>query len=256
MLIRSIISPLNSINIVARAAWGLVLTVFCTRRFPLKILSGKRVVLVGPASSSLNTCQGAFIDSFDLVVRLNKAPLQLRDGRFAEDIGTRTDILFHSFFENEFSGGGQLDFDLYTRLGIAYVIQPVSTLQGWRVIFNFYKKYLKAKRVFTLPSRPFEELESSMAPFKSTTGLCAMKCLMESELSELHIIGFTFFRTAYGEGYRDEMKSADQAREYISKMKIHDPDREFREFNKMLKAVRNKKVVMDKALQNIVDNEH
>jgi hypothetical protein len=255
MWIRSIISALNSINIVARAAWGLILTVFCTRRFPLEILSGKRVVLVGPASTALQTGNGAFIDSFDFVVRLNKAPMQLSDGRFAADIGTRTDILFHSFYENEFSGGGPLDLALYSRLGIKYVIQPVPTLAGWRVIFNFYKKYMEAKRVFTLARRPFGELALSMTPFKPTTGLCAMKCLMESDISELHIIGFTFFRTAYGEGYRDEMKRADQAREYISKMKIHNPDQELREFIKMTKGVRNKKIVMDKALQNIVDNE-
>ena len=127
ILIRSKISPLNAVKLIARAVWGLVLTLLCTRHFPLKAISGKRVVVVGPASSALNTGQGGFIDSFDFVVRVNKAPLLLVDGRHAADIGTRTDILFHSFFENELSGGGPLDFGLFEQLGISYVVQPIPT---------------------------------------------------------------------------------------------------------------------------------
>ena len=35
-------------------------------------LSDKRIALVGPSNNTLNTNQGDLIDSYDLVIRLNK----------------------------------------------------------------------------------------------------------------------------------------------------------------------------------------
>ena len=61
-------------------------------------LSGKRVALVGPASTLLGEGRGAFIDGHDVVVRLNHAwplPEDLK-----KDVGSRIDVIYHNLNPN------------------------------------------------------------------------------------------------------------------------------------------------------------
>lgn len=105
--------------------------------------AGKSVVIVGPSQSLKGSKQGEFIDSFDLVVRVNKGwwPATVFDkeeqdtiaevlyedcfhedyetfelfqkdgfnyssaGSLREDIGTRTDVLYNNYDRNMVSGG-------------------------------------------------------------------------------------------------------------------------------------------------------
>ncbi|MFW6130642.1 MAG: glycosyltransferase family 29 protein, partial [Atribacterota bacterium] len=56
-------------------------------------VKGNSAVLVGPAKSIEGSNQGEMIDSFNLVVRMNKA-VPVPDS-VKEDIGSRTDILYN-----------------------------------------------------------------------------------------------------------------------------------------------------------------
>lgn len=234
---------------------GVILTLSYTRKFDVNILRGKRVAIIGAANSAYNTNKGVYIDSFDFVVRVNKAPLLLRDGKGTHDIGTKLDILFHSFFENDFSGGGPLDFALYDKLGIRYVINPIPTYFGYRGIFNFYKKYLLRKEVYTLAYTPYKIMEKAFGHYRPTTGFCALHSVLEADFKELFITGFTFFKTAYADGYRDPMKEAEQAKKYIKDSNIHSPDIEYEEFKKLLRKNSFKKIEMDETLKQILTND-
>jgi hypothetical protein len=178
--------------------------------------------------------------------------LVVREGRFKKDIGTKIDILFHSFFENDFSGGGPLDFNLYNQQGIRYVINPIPTYFGWRVTFNFYKKYLLSQVVYYLPAAPYNEVIGAFGKFRPTTGFCALKAAMESDFSELFITGFTFFKTAYGDGYRDALKDVNVNKKYIVDSNIHNPDIEYEQFIAMLKENSHKTIFVDRELQQIL----
>src|SRR5688572_1993232 len=193
---------------IFNAFQGLRLQLRYAKKFDLNLFDGKRIAIVGAASSAYNTNKGDYINAFDYVVRINKAPLLLKEGKGIKDIGSKTDILFHSFFENDFSGGGVLDFQLYDKLGIRYVINPIPTFFGHRGIFNFYKKYLLKRTVYILPAEPHAVIEKRFGRFRPTTGFCALHAVLESNFSELFITGFTFFKTAYADGYRDSMKES------------------------------------------------
>ena len=137
---------------VIRAAKGAALLPRYTKILdPAKIFAGKRVAIVGPAQSLFKEANGSYIDQFDYVIRINKAPYSLTDER-APHQGTRTDILFHSFYENNETGGGPLDFALYHKKKIRYVVNPRNNLVGWRMTFNFYKKYLQKEVTYLLPA--------------------------------------------------------------------------------------------------------
>ena len=236
-----------------RAIHGLWLLKKCLKTFqPDTHFKGKRIAIVGPAGSAYNTGKGSYIDTFDYVIRINKAPHFLKEGKSREDIGSKTDILFHSFFENDHSGGGTLDLDLYDRLGIKYIINPIPTYFGLRVIFNFYKKYLLSRTVYTLPTKPYKKLEGRLKPFQPTTGFCALNAALQSDFAELFITGFTFFKTSYIDGYRDQMKESEKARKYISEMRLHNPDLEFSEFKRLLNKNIHKTILLDETLQGII----
>ncbi|MFN4006509.1 MAG: hypothetical protein ACK4HE_03255 [Chitinophagaceae bacterium] len=214
----------------------------------------KRIAIIGPASSAYSTGKGKWIDNFDIVVRVNKAPKLLIEAKFTNDIGIKCDVLFHSFFENTEKGGGPLDFKLFDSLKIKYVVNPIPGYFGWRVIFNFYKKYLLKRSVYTLPSKYMKPLLQYTMPYRPTTGLSALYFLMEQDFLELYISGFTFFKTPYGDGYRDALKDINVNKAFIDKEKQHNIDLEFSAFlaayHKHIKA--GKRIVGDDVLGQII----
>jgi hypothetical protein len=240
---------------LSNAVIGLGLTFRYTKTFDVGYFKGKRLAIIGAAGSALNTGNGEYIDQFDCVIRINKATLLLKDGMGLADTGKKTDVLFHSFFENLYSGGGPLDMELFDRLGIKYVVNPVSTYFGYRVIFNFYKKYLSRRVVYRMPSASYRSIDKKFAPFRATTGFLALKAALEADFKELFITGFTFFKTAYADGYRDEMKQADQARKYIADSNIHNPDLEYQEFKLLYLKNCHKNIVIDAGLSAILKSD-
>ena len=246
-------------NLVKRGyhfIYGLVLFVLYARRLNFNnLVKGKRIAIVGAANSAYNTEKGAFIDGFDYVIRINKAPYVVKEDKWQKDIGSRTDVLFHSFFENESSGGGPLNLPLYDSLGIKYLINPISSYAGYRVSFNFYKKYLRRRVTYLMPHKWYKEIETALGQFRPTIGFCALNAVVQADFSELYITGFTFFKTAFGEGYRDHMKESTQVRKYLQEAGLHNPDMEFVQFLKLLNSTTDKKIMLDDTLQSII-REH
>lgn len=239
---------------ICRAILGLFYASICLRTFRLSVLKGKRIAIVGPASSAFNTGKGSYIDAFNIVVRVNKSALIVDAGKNSIDIGKRTDILFHCFLENMYSGGGPLDFQIYSKQGVRYVINPRNEWTGLRNSFNFYKKYLQYKVTYVLPKKLFNNINSSLGDYRPTTGYSALFALMEANFDELYITGFTFFKTPYGDGYRDEMKQSDQARNFMKQVGLHNPDAEFLGFKLLLRKYASKNIHMDDVLTSIVKN--
>jgi len=236
-----------------RFIYGLFLFFHCKRVLDIQtVLKGKRVAIVGAASSAFNSGKGSYIDGFDVVIRINKAGLLLKDGKWKQDIGAKTDILFHSFFENEQSGGGPLDLALFDSLGIRYLVNPIAAYEGYRVTFNFYKKYVTNRITYSLSKNWYQALKKKLGKFRPTIGFCALSAALNSEFSELYITGFTFFKTPFGEGYRDAMKDTHQVQQHIRQAGLHDPDLEFRLFLDQLAANREKNIKMDDTLLAIV----
>lgn len=241
---------------VYRFLIGLVLYFVYAKRLDLnRVLKDKTVAIVGAANSTQGTGKGDYIDSHDFVIRINKAPTVLESGNYRQDIGSRIDILFHSFFESGDFGGGVLDIALYDRLGVRYLVNPQPGFLGLRVTLNFYKKYLHRMNVHILRSSSIAETLTAFGSLRPTTGFLALAHLLECECKQVYITGFTFFRTPYTAGYRQTLADVGQLRNTMSRMKIHDPDLEFREFIKALSKGRPSKVVLDPVLSALVDEE-
>ncbi len=159
-------------------------------------LKNKRVVVVGPAPSVDGSGQHDLIESYDVIVRVNEA-LPIPPGH-EEDVGTRTDVLYHCMVEEggrDFAAlvdGWNLEFlcsafpnrrwyvknnlDILKRnIECAYRILPISV---WRVLVR--------------------QLRST-----SNTGTTAMLDLLNHDIDELYITGFTFYQGGYSQRYKD-----------------------------------------------------
>ena len=180
-----------------QGALGVSRLMTCVRIFdPQKVFKDKRIAIVGPADSAMKESNGPYIDECDYIIRINKAPYALTQAK-APHLGSRTDILFHSFYENNETGGGPLNFDLYDQMNIKFVVNPRNNLSGWRQSFNFYKKYGRKVATYILPAHAYR---SMLKPFptgkRPTVGFAAVHEVLNSRASEVFITGFTFFKTA------------------------------------------------------------
>ena len=74
-----------------------------------KNFKNKRLAIVGAADSVFEEKNGDIIDSYDIVIRINKAAVTW-EREESIYLGTKFTYLFHSFYENNYSGGGKIDF--------------------------------------------------------------------------------------------------------------------------------------------------
>lgn len=235
-----------------KAISGLFIMPWCIRIFnPDKIFKGKRIAIIGAASSAYEKELGKYIDSFDLVIRINKA-LTTWKNENEVFIGTKTNILFHSFYENNQSGGGPLDFQLYEQRNVQYVVNPNNNNEGWRLNYNFYKKYNLFKITYLLSKAYYQEMAQPFNGLRPTVGYAALYSVLKSPFKEVYITGFTFFKTPYSKGYRDDLVDMEANKRHIKAQGLHDPDIEFREFLRMLEKNKEKSIIMDDTLRAIV----
>lgn len=241
------------IKAIASLFRGLYLYNRYSRELDVSMFASKRIAIVGSANSVMKSPRGSYIDSFDYVVRINRAPYQLTDEN-APFLGSRTDLLFHSFYENDQSGGGPLNFALYENKGINYVVNPRNNWSGKRLVVNYYKKYLLPKVIFTLPHDLYKKVQQPFGKLRPTIGFTALQTFLSIPCQELYITGFTFFKTPYAIGYRDHLLDMDANKKHIASQGIHDPDLEFRLFQESIKLTPVKRVHFDEELTSILNS--
>lgn len=223
---------------------------------PKAVFSGKRVAVIGAADSAFIEEHAAYINGFDYIVRVNKAIHSLTPEKM-KFVGDRTDILFHSFYENTESGGGPIDFDLFSRAGVEYLINPHNNYKGLRAHLNYFKRNLKTNKTYILPRGFYKKMTKDFGNWVPTVGYSALYAVMNSGCKEVYITGFTFFKTPYADNYRDHVKALDENNRFIQKQGLHNPDLELKEFIKQLELKKKyeRKIIMDPSLTTIVNDQ-
>lgn len=236
---------------------GIILMLNYTKMFnPNKIFKGKRIAIIGAADSAFKEENGEYINGFDFIIRVNKAPHSLTPEKF-KYIGNRTDILLHSFYENSNSGGGPIDLELYNRQGIKYIINPNNNFKGLRVHLNYFKRNLNKVATYILQKNIYGKMTREFSQWTPTIGYSALFIALNAPYREIFITGFTFFKTPYANDYRDHFKDMERNKEHIRNQAIHNPDIELKQFIKELNIAfkKNPNIKMDRTLSNIVDLE-
>lgn len=151
----------------------------------LEVLTGSRVALIGNARSLANARYGSEIDSADMVIRINGAPMPSPDSH-----GTRTDWLA-----------------LATRLNDA----DRTRIAPHRILWMSHKRKRLDWRSATSPGFYLHPLTDHAAladriSARPTTGAMMIDLLMRSGMSRLTLYGFDFFTSLSLSGSRTAEK--------------------------------------------------
>lgn len=221
-----------------------------TRQKYCEYLKDKRVVIVGPAPSILNSKQQHLIDSYDVIVRLNRA-LPLPE-HLKVDIGSRTDVLYNCMNPSN-ECGGKIDTELLNKLGVKFLVSPYSPLKNnyrfKKDIEQFLKKTPSVLFCHIDPDYFNKLLKLMQLP---NTGICAILDLLQQDIKELYITGFTFFKGGYIKEYRPYNEQQVLAR--MDKYKLHDQDKQLRYMKK--KLLNDTRVKLDDKLREILEDKH
>jgi len=221
---------------------------------PEDVFKDKRVAVIGAADTAFEEENGNYIDSFDIVVRVNKALVSWQPEQ-EKFIGKRTDVLFHSFYENDSSVGGPINPERFKRFNLQYLVHPTNSPKGYRVHLSYYKRHPYRHKTFLLSRQMYRKIDGEFQGIVPTTGFFAMMAALNSPCRELYVSGFTFFRTPYSPGYRDHLLDKRTNEEHIKKQGLHDPELELKLFQRHLKNSPCKKVILDPGLSSILQTQ-
>jgi len=155
--------------------------------------SGKTIAIVGAADSALVEENGAYIDSFDIVVRINRGIDNFQDK--ANYLGSRTDVLFHGLHEDPVSGCGPVLPIEWKKKAVQKVIFPLQGAAFKPLVDTFLLRNKAGIIIEQLSLEQVQELDQVLHGFRSTTGFAALYFLSKTDFKKLYITGFTFCKT-------------------------------------------------------------
>lgn len=172
-----------------------------------KLLHNKRVALVGPSSNTTNTKQGDLIESYDLVVRLNKT-FDIPLSRY-KDIGKRTDILYNSMNTTDFPGQNDFTPKLIQKLksnNLKYISSPYPFMYPFdNDILKFIEINENQIKLHISDIVLYKYLVSVLK-CRPYTGTCAIIDLLNYPIKELYITGIDCYLNQYYNEYRNISK--------------------------------------------------
>ena len=213
-----------------------------------KFLYNKSVVLVGPASTLYRSKSGNIINSFDIVVRLNKSlPLPVR--RF-EDIGNRTDILYNSLNTTDFPGENIVSEKLYIKNNIKFLCCPYPNRKPFNSDIRYYLDKSRGVIPFKIMSdTTFNNIQNIIGT-RPNTGLCAIMDLLKTDLKYLYITGINFYKTMYYKEYRNTSNNDIQG----GNSQIHNQEPQIKLLRYL--SLIDDRIILDKDLNFILYKEY
>lgn len=169
----------------------------------LALVKGRRVVIVGPSNSLTGSGQGPRIDSFDLVVRLNKS-FRIPKGK-SGDLGTRIDILYNNLNLTDSPGENVLNIPRLRDRGVKFICSPYPPVPPFD---RDISRHMRESRGII----PFHHIDSQLynricqyIQSRPLTGTCAIFDLLKFSPEELHICGMDFYMHNYYKGYQRDL---------------------------------------------------
>ena len=211
------------------------------------IIRNQNVCIVGPANSLVGMNLGKTIDSYDIVIRINSGVPQEID---KEDIGSKTDILFHGLHEGQEKGMcGLFEGKLWKQKGIKFVVYPLHLSTDKQLINHYFSKLNVNLPLVQTPKSSFLRLQSMLSA-RPTTGFSAIYSTLEAKPKKLFVAGFTFFKTPYANNYRDGFANIDLKNNLVKEVKIHNPELEYNIFKELV--LNNENINTDPYLTEII----
>tara|TARA_B100002019_G_C21238975_1_gene584398 strand:+ start:352 stop:1071 length:720 start_codon:yes stop_codon:yes gene_type:complete len=214
-------------------------------------LKDKTVALVASGSSLKDSNRGEEIDSYDIVVRLNRA-LPLKNEK---DVGKRTDILYNTL-DGRSKAGGPIDGRLWKSCGVKYVRCPYPTTESFVVPRKSHvlEPHLPFDYISDEIYRPVREKCNGYRPNSGTVSLVD---ILSFDIKKVHLFGLDFFRTLYDTGYLSHGKNvkAFEAHLASNRKDRHDPDSQYLFFKNDIYP-NDERIIVDEYFQDILNDSN
>ena len=140
---------------------------------------GKRIIIVGNSSQMIGSNSRNIIDSYDIVVRINKG-YQYRRTALSSSIGFNTHILAIGM------KSAQLASTVIKSNSLDYILSPI-----------IYSERLDYSNVFNVDDETYNLLKTSLGNFKPSTGISVYNFFNRFiNFERLDLIGFDFFTSS------------------------------------------------------------
>jgi len=141
----------------------------------------KTVVIVGPSACLLRDEYGSFIDSHNIVVRVN---LGVPDPALKKHVGSRTDVWSSTY-------GNKKSKDYMNRYNATYIFCPYHSPLGHASIRN-------AKNFVQAPKKAYEQCKKDSHTTLPTGGLLTYNYYARYiPCKGIDVIGFDFYKSSY-----------------------------------------------------------
>lgn len=212
-------------------------------------LNNKNVVLVGPASSIINTNSGDIINSFDIIVRLNKSlPLSTK---MMKDIGNRTDILYNSLNRYDHPGENILNEQFFINNKLKFLCSSYPNITPFSHDIKDYLNNSRAKLPFRIVSEKLYHNIKNSIKTRPNTGIMTILDLLQSPIKTLYITGLNFYKTDYYKTYTKQQRANRGALvPYNSSNMIHNQSPQINLLRHL--ALNDKRIILDRTLYRIV----
>ena len=222
-----------------------------------EIIRDKTIAIVGPASYLENSKLGKEIDSYDLVVRINRG-IELIEN-YSSDIGFRTDILYSCLIEDP-ENAGIIDPLLFSeKYNLKFICTtPFADLKSFfnkndihpMVDKEKFKKLSKLIPTRIIPNEYWECFSKELKT-RPTTGYISVFDILRFKPSKIKIFGFSFYTTGILKGYKKGTKYQEETFHDVAlKSKRHNHRKMFNYAKKIL--LYDERIELDPFLQNIL----
>ncbi len=140
---------------------------------------GKSIIIVGNSSRLLNEKHGKLIDSYDIVVRINRGYFH-RQNMYSDKIGNKTTILSLGLKSASHSA------NVIQSNTVKYLMSPI-----------IYSERLDYSNVYDVQANTYNDLKNSLDGFKPSTGISTYNFFnRHTDFNKLDLIGFDFFESS------------------------------------------------------------
>ena len=140
---------------------------------------GKRIIIIGNSNQMIGSNSAKIIDSYDIVVRINKG-YQYRRTALSDSIGSKTQILAIGM------KSAQLASTVIKSNSIDYILSPI-----------IHSEILDYPNVYNVDSETYNLLKTSLGNYKPSTGISVYNFFNRFiNFERLDLIGFDFFTSS------------------------------------------------------------
>jgi len=144
-----------------------------------KYCEGRKIIIVGNSSRILNGKYQRLIDSYEIIVRINKGYFD-RNNIYSDKIGTKTNILAIGLKSADFSS------NIIQSNKVNYIISPIV-----------YSERLDYPNVYDVDMETYNILKNELGGFKPSTGISTYNFFNRfTNFERLDLIGFDFFESS------------------------------------------------------------